>query len=493
MDREDAQARWADGGAEHVNATEGDAQEEAGAAQAVEHDEHAGEASLDEGCEAGEKVDLDEAGAGEAGDATPGEGEDGGVAAEQGEVSGDDDAPDASGGQQFSAGDQGAEARLHGTGTPQFYTEFRHTLGGHGGTDAEWLSIDVGDAELSGEHETGLLEAAASPEAAERERLMTALEEEAQEEEREARETEAQILAFADSASPVGTASLAPALAESASLDGVGTELVAQYAYSTEDEKAAQEVLAQLHSLLGGDPEATTASDGEGGARNGGRGGAAGAHAAAEELFRTQPACVRRAMEASLSRDDTGEQVVEWLRGHAATVLQLAYRCHRSRHLLATFQARRWGNTVIDFDRMARRLIEDLEAEDGTEYLADSVSHAVSVLSQLPEELALQVRRVVRESPAPLAATFRLLAATTIRLRGQALALRVLCLAMRLQARVCVDTQRLRRQKLRGFPRLRGFQGAAACSHARTLSYTHMHMHMHRHTHTQTHTRVCAH
>jgi hypothetical protein len=345
--------------------------------------------------------------------------------------------------------------------TPQFYTEFRHTLGGRGGTDAEWLSNDICDADLSGEQETGLSEAAASPEAAERERLMTALEEEAQEEEREARETEAQILAFADCASPVGTASPAPALAEAASpgivlaslkvqLDGVGAEFVTQYAYSPEDEAAAQEMLAQLRSLLGGDPGAKAASVGDGGARDGGRGGAAGAHAAAEELLQTQPARVRRSMAASLSRDATGEQVVEWLRRRAATELQLAYRCHRSRQMLATCQARRQGNTVVDFDRMARRLIEDLEAEDGTEYLADSIAHAVSVLTQLPEELALLVRHVGRECPAPLAATIRLLAATTIRLRARTLALRVLVQEMRLLVRICVDTQRRRRQKLRG-------------------------------------------
>jgi hypothetical protein len=461
MDREDAQACGAVGDDEHVHATEGDAQE--GASQAAEHDEHAGEASLDEGCDAGEEDGPDEAGAGEATpreceDATPGECEDGGVAAEQGELSGEDDAPDASDGQPFSAG---SEARLHGTRTPQFYTEFRHTLGGLGGTNAEWLSIDMGDADLSGEQETGLSEAAASPEAAERERLMTALEEEAQEEEREARETEAQVLAFADSASPLGTASPAPALAESASpgialaslkleLDGVGAEFVTQYAYSPEDEAAAQEVLARLHSLLGGDPGAKARSDGDGGARDGGRGSAAGAHAAAEELLQTQPARVHRAMAASLLRDATGEQVVEWLRGRAATVLQLAYRCHRSRHMLATCEARRQGNTVIDFDRMARRLMEDLEAEEGTEYLADSIAHAVSVLTQLPEELALQVRHVVRESPAPLAATIRLLAATTIRLCARTLALRVFVPGEAMLVRIRVDTQRRRRQKLRG-------------------------------------------
>ena len=558
---------------------------------------------------------------GTAGDAGAG----GGAPAEHGAVSGEEDAADASDAGEQSPGDTDAEVPLDRTRTPNFYTEFRHTLGARGGTEAEaepvpvqvqtaedgsagggtpgrgelehtGLSIDVGDADLSGEQGTGHSQEAASPEAAERERLMTALEHEALEEEREARETEAQILAFADSASPASTAPpAAPAFAEASVpgtttmlssflLRGVGAvetvaawlpadgcdpaallagpgasaadesladasviedeilqaamrwvsvgmasvgvagpraqrpstrhsqdpqpgvtqrlvdvpadgeqeedarapEFVTQYAYSPEDEAAAQEVLEQLHHLLASPPGAEAAAlDGaDRSQEEGGAGRATGgvadtrastAHAAAEGLLQEQPARVRHAVAASLSRDGTGVQVVEWLRGRAAVVLQLAYRCHRSRRMLATHAARRHGNAEIDFDRMARRLIEDLETEDATEELADMISHAVSVLAQLPDELAQQVRRVVRESPAPLAATIRSRAAIAVRSRAPRLlqclflspATRLCC------ARSCVHTRRMCRHKLGGLPQWAAVEaGVLTAARARALART---------------------
>ena len=48
----------------------------------------------------------------------------------------------------------------------------------------------------------------------------------------------------------------------------------------------------------------------------------------------------------------------------AALVLQSAFRCHRSRRMHATHAARRAGNVHIDFERMASRLIQDLTSED---------------------------------------------------------------------------------------------------------------------------------
>jgi len=75
--------------------------------------------------------------------------------------------------------------------------------------------------------------------------------------------------------------------------------------------------------------------------------------------------------------------------------LQLAIRCHRSRRVLAACAARRAGNEQVDFARMARRLLDELEAEQEEGDLFDFIGYAVGVLGQLPEEFAAQVRACV--------------------------------------------------------------------------------------------------
>ena len=174
-----------------------------------------------------------------------------------------------------------------------------------------------------------------------------------------------------------------------------------QYAYSGEEESAAQQVADDLETLLA-DSRAEGSST-------------AGGSTAAEELLLTQTVRVRHAVAASIAGGSTGVQVMEWMRGRSALVLQLAYRCHRSRRMVNVHASRRRDNAEVDYERMARRLIEDLQSDEDPEDLFEFMSHAVSVLSQLPAQLAAQVREVVRESHSPLPATIRSQAAQTIR------------------------------------------------------------------------------
>ena len=66
----------------------------------------------------------------------------------------------------------------------------------------------------------------------------------------------------------------------------------------------------------------------------------------------------------------------------AALVLQSAFRCHRSRRMRATHAARRAGNVHIDFERMASRLIQDLTSEDvqSPEDVLDLILHGIDAL-----------------------------------------------------------------------------------------------------------------
>lgn len=172
-----------------------------------------------------------------------------------------------------------------------------------------------------------------------------------------------------------------------------------QCAYSSEEEEEARQVADVLETLLA-DSGAEERSDGAG-------------SAAAEELLLTQTVRVRHAVAASIAGGSTGGQVVEWMRARSALVLQLAYRCHRSRRVLNVYASRRRDNAEVDYERMARRLIEDLHEDP--EDLFEFLSHTVSVFSQLPAHLASQVREVVRESHSPIPVTIRTQAAQTIR------------------------------------------------------------------------------
>ena len=71
------------------------------------------------------------------------------------------------------------------------------------------------------------------------------------------------------------------------------------------------------------------------------------------------------------------------MRLRSALVLQLAYRCHRSRCARAVHAERRESNARIDYPRMARRLMEDLESEEDPDDLFEFISHTVGVLAQV--------------------------------------------------------------------------------------------------------------
>ena len=201
-----------------------------------------------------------------------------------------------------------------------------------------------------------------------------------------------------------------------------------------EDVAAARRVLADVERLLGD----ATACVTEAGAGRATATDAIDPTAAgkAEGLLQAQTAAVRREFSSTLAsamiEGNASEPVAAWARARAALVLQLAVRCHRSRRMRMTLAMRRAGNERVDFERMACRLIEDLnvdERPDDDEVYA-LIAHCMGVLRQLPEELARQVQAVVRESPAPIPATIRTHAVNTI---GYAMVL--LCSILRLGSR----------------------------------------------------------
>ena len=186
-----------------------------------------------------------------------------------------------------------------------------------------------------------------------------------------------------------------------------------EYTYSTEEVAAADRLRVGIQALI---DDAVSNSVADHGVDRPDLAAAAGADAGAEALLQAETARVRHHLMASLARDEsTDGQVVRWARGRSALVLQQAYRGHRSRRLLAGRAARRLGNEQVDYAHMSERLLHDLEADDDPEDLFEFIAHAVSVLRQLPHELAVGVRTLLRESPAPVPSTIRIHAADSIR------------------------------------------------------------------------------
>jgi hypothetical protein len=285
---------------------------------------------------------------------------------------------------------------INSTITPQFYTEFMHNadvpgsaanvlvVGAESGernseTDEAELSIDVGDLsqdEANEDVNTKL----SSPEAAEL--LMTALEQEAERDEQAHRETEAQILLYAETHAELGLVERIMAW-----LPPVSEEVEDGTQGTSEVQVIHDEILLAAMRWIALEPATPSAPR-------------------VRLEFMTQ--------NANSAADDADAEELFRMCERSAHVLQMAYRCHLSRRVQTTQASRRHGNAQGDFSRMAHALMADLVDQECQEDVHEAVSHAVAVLLVLPLDMRRQVCNVMRQSTAPLAVALQRRAADAI-------------------------------------------------------------------------------
>jgi hypothetical protein len=281
---------------------------------------------------------------------------------------------------------------INSTITPQFYTEFMHNadvpgsaanvlvVGAESGerkSEEAELSIDVGDLSHDAANED-VNTKVSSPEAAEL--LMTALEREAERDEQAHRETEAQILLYAETHAELGLVERIMAW-----LPPVSDEVED----GTHDEVQVihDEILLSAMRWIALEPATPSAPR-------------------MRLEFMTQ--------NANSAVDEADAEELFRMCERSAHVLQMAYRCHLSRRVHTTQASRRHGNAQGDFSRMAHALMADLVDQECQEDVHEAVSHAVAVVLVLPLDMRRQVCNVMRQSTAPLAVALQRRAADAI-------------------------------------------------------------------------------